>query len=219
MQHMIRHRRPAVAILAVLAAAALGTGPAAAQLVVNEILADPATDWDGDGTVDYRGDEWIEILNPGSVPVDLSAYGLRDASAGTPRIVLSGSLGAGEVLVVHGSAAVAWQEATGATVTGLSLNNGGDEVFLERREPGTDPPVWTVVDHAVYPDHAADDDRACGWDTHRTEWILYDGLAPYGGDREPAGTGCPPTPGAPNLCHGQVPDAGVSFGTVKALYR
>lgn len=219
MKHMIRHRRRVVATLLGLGLLVLAAAPAAAQLVVNEILADPATDWDGDGTVDYRGDEWVEILNTGAAPVDLAGYGLMDAAATAPRIILAGTLGAGEIILVLGSAAVAWQEANGVTVAGLSLNNGGDEVVLVFVTPGADPPQIQEVDRAVYPDHAAEDDRACGWDTFRTEWILYDGLAPYGGDRDPVGTGCPPTPGLPNLCHGQVQAKAVSFGSIKAMYR
>jgi len=218
MHNMIRPRRRGVAIILCLGVLTLAV-PAAGQLVINEILADPATDWNGDGTVDYRGDEWVEILNAGATAVDLSAYGLRDAAAAGPRLFLDGILGAGEILVVLGSDAVAWQEANGASTTGLSLNNGGDEVFLVRLVPGSDPPQTEVVDSAAYPDHAAQDDRACGWDTYRTEWILYDGLATYGGDRDPVGTGCPPTPGAPNLCHGQVSAVPVSFGAIKAMYR
>ncbi|MCP4574269.1 MAG: lamin tail domain-containing protein [bacterium] len=218
MRHMIRHRRWAVASVLGLGLLALGAVPAAGQLIINEILADPATDWDGDGAVDYRSDEWVEILNAGAAAVDLSTYGLMDASATMPRLLLSGSLGAGETLLVLGSAAVAWQEAVGLAASGLSLNNSGDEVVLVQ-VTSVDPPAFEEVDRAIYPDHAADDDRACGWDTHRTEWILYDGLTPYGGDRLPVGTGCPPTPGARNLCNGQVETTPMSFGTAKAMYR
>ncbi len=213
---------PAVAVatwLLVLVLAVTGTGMAAAQLVINEILADPASDWDGDGAVDFRGDEWIEILNAGATSLDLGGYGLRDAAVATPRIVLSGVLAPGETTIVFGSQAVAWQEANGVTAAGLSLNNSGDEVVLLRVVPGTDPPVVEDVDRVDYPDHAADDDRSCGWDTYRTEWVLFDALAPYTGDRIPAGTGCPPTPGASNLCHGEVGTESVSFGAAKALYR
>lgn len=219
MHDMIRPGRRRVAILLAFAAIALTAAPAVGQVVINEILADPASDWDGDGAVDFRGDEWVEILNAGAQPVDLGTYGLRDAAGGGPRIVLDGILGPGEIVLVLGSQAVAWQEANGQSVAGLSLNNGGDEVVLLRLVPGSDPPVTEDVDNVAYPDHAAEDDRACGWDTHRTEWVLYDGLAPYGGDRDPVGTGCPPTPGARNLCNGQVPAESVSFGAAKALYR
>ena len=31
-----------------------------AQLLLNELIADPASDWDGDGSVGSRADEWVE---------------------------------------------------------------------------------------------------------------------------------------------------------------
>ena len=36
-----------------------------ASLSINEIMGDPATDWDGDGEYEYRYDEWVELYNPG----------------------------------------------------------------------------------------------------------------------------------------------------------
>jgi len=47
---------------------------ASAQIAINEVLGDPARDWDGDGTVDVRGDEWVEIVNLGEQSVDLQDY-------------------------------------------------------------------------------------------------------------------------------------------------
>jgi hypothetical protein len=54
--------------------------PAAAQIQLNEILADPASDWDGDGTTNSRSDEWVEVVNVGTTTVDLSTYRLSDAT-------------------------------------------------------------------------------------------------------------------------------------------
>ena len=53
-----------------------------AQVLINEILADPASDWDGDASVGSRNDEWVEIVNVGGTAVDLSHYRLVDASGG-----------------------------------------------------------------------------------------------------------------------------------------
>ena len=71
-----------LSILAGILFLIIGFGGAVAQvddpLVINEVLADPASDWDGDGTVDFKGDEWIEVLNNGTEPINLSDYFLRD---------------------------------------------------------------------------------------------------------------------------------------------
>ena len=55
-----------------------------AALFINEIMADPASDWDGDGAYQYRDDEWVEIINTGPEAVDLAGHGLRDAASTTP---------------------------------------------------------------------------------------------------------------------------------------
>ncbi len=39
-----------------------------AEVLLNEVLADPITDWSGDGIIDFKNDEWIEIANGGSAP-------------------------------------------------------------------------------------------------------------------------------------------------------
>ncbi|MFN2370826.1 MAG: lamin tail domain-containing protein, partial [Candidatus Krumholzibacteriia bacterium] len=131
----------------------LGTGSARAAVVINEILADPARDWDGDGVLDSRDDEWVEVLNTGPGPVDLVSYWLRDDAAGGPRLNLFGVLEAGQTAVFFGSQAVAWQQETGATVAGLSLNNSGDRVILLRTVAGSDPLTWEDVDDVDYTSH------------------------------------------------------------------
>ena len=190
-----------------------------AQVVINEILGDPARDWDGDGTLDTRDDEWVEVINRGDAAVDLADYWLQDEAASTPRLQLDGSLAPGAVAVFFGSDALAWQAANGLGSGGLSLNNSGDTVVLLRTVADSDPLATEPVDTIVYPDHAADDDRSCGWDTAGGTWVLFDALAPYGGGLEPVGTGCPPTPGEVNLCHGEVAAEAISFGSAKARYR
>ena len=51
------------------------------------------------------------------------------------------------------------------------------------------------------------------------DWVLFDARNPYGGSLDPAGTGCPPTPGWTDRCTGSVPTEGRTFGAVKAFYR
>src|SRR5262245_25603790 len=105
--------------------------PCRGQVRVNEILADPGFDWDGDGVVSSRDDEWVEIVNAGLVPVDLSSYLLSDG--GTTRLLrfaVSGTLAPGGLKLVTGGTSVAWESANGHAATGLSLNNTGDAVRL-----------------------------------------------------------------------------------------
>ena len=209
--------RRVVAVPIVLALVLVATGAVAQEpLVINEVLADPASDWDGDGTVDFKGDEWIEIRNVGPDPVDLSAYFLRDDTGDEPHLRLSGTLAPDAVKVFYGSEAVAWQAANGLSTTGFSLNNGGDIVRLLREIPGSTELELMYVIH--YEDHMAEDDRSNGWNLGVFDWLLFDALSPYSGTLEPGGTGCAPTPGLPNEC-GLVPNESTSFGAVKSLYR
>jgi len=196
----------------------LGTGdPAMGALQISEILADPASDWNGDGEVHYRDDEWIEVINTGPENVDLSAYYLRDALGDEPHYNLSGTLAPGESAVFYGSDAVVWQQAHGIGVTGFSLNNGGDTVELLREEPGS--PELVRVDIYIYLEHETVDDRASGRLPVTGEWALFDGLNPYDGDRPPWSTGCFPTPGVPNDCVPNVPNQSATWGYLKVDYR
>jgi hypothetical protein len=198
-------------------------GGAVAQVddpvVINEVLADPASDWDGDGEVDFKGDEWIEILNNGDQPVDLASYYLKDDTGDELHLRLSGVLQPAEIRVFYGSEAVAWQQAMGQTTTGFSLNNGGDFVKLMRQYQGPEGPEYELMFSISYADHEAEDDRSCGFNTEMSDWILFDSLNPYGGEQDPVGTGCAPSPGAPNICSDQVGLEGRTFGGVKAIFR
>jgi hypothetical protein len=201
----------------------LSVGWAGAQVddpvVINEVLADPASDWDGDGAVDFKGDEWIEILNNGTEPVNLSDYYLRDGLGEDPHLRLSGVLDPGQTAVFYGSEAVAWQTDNGMTTAGFSLNNGGDLVQLVRAFTGPDGPDWELMFAVSYADHEAEDDRSCGFNTELSAWLLFDAINPYGGDLEPQGTGCAPSPGEPNTCTDQVAVEPAAFGRLKLMYR
>ena len=204
------------ALAMIVQAAAL---PVGAEVLINELMADPARDWDGDGAYSYRGDEWVEVLNAGSETVDLTGYWLRDGTGEEAHLNLFGMLAPGEVAVFTGSQAVAWQVERGLTVEGMSLNNTGDTVELLRTIPDTEGPQLEVVDQAIYLDHEAEDDRSSGKDPLGQGWCLYDGLNPYGGSQEPPGTGCDPTWGLPNDCQALPAEAAISFGDLKATYR
>ncbi len=187
-----------------------------AQVRLNEILADPGLDWDGDGTVAARTDEWVEIVNVGTTQVDLSCYRLADASGGLRwRYGFSGVLDPRETRVVYGSESVAWERANGFPAFGLSLNNDGDTVFLYDLQTGD----TVIVDQTTYRTFQVLDDRSTGRSPDGDgPWVVFDGLNPYQGNTPPLGTGCTPSPGAAN-CLPQVPVEDTTWGAIKELYR
>lgn len=188
---------------------------ASAQVLINEFVADPARDWDGDGAVSYRDDEWVEIANVGRTAVDLSGYRLADAEGPSAwRYGFAGTLAPGETRVVYGSDARAWEEANGFPVYGLSLNNTGDRVALYRIA-GADT---ALVDEYVYAEIAARDDRSIGRRLDQpATWVTFDGHNPCTASCDPPGTGCLPTPGLRNTCLTAVERA--TWGAIKSIYR
>jgi len=201
----------AVAIQAVLIRDAKGAS--AEGLRLNEILAGPARDWDGDGLYDSKSDEWVEVQNVGAGPVLLDGYRIADGD-GTVRFALSGTLAPGDVKLVTGSAAVAWQRSQGITAAGLSLNNSGDTVFL-LHVAGADT---TTADSHAYGSIEGGSDRSVGRSgTQSEDWILFDSLNRYTGGGTPSGTGCAPTPGGVNGCTTGV--SSTTWGAIKRLYR
>ena len=221
MKNLAMTKPPLILVGTILLLVAAGTAGAQVDdfILINEVLADPSIDWDGDGTVDFKNDEWVEILNNGSDPIDLSGYYLRDILGEEMHLNLSGVLDPGEAAVFFGSDAVAWQQEMGLTTSGLSLNNGGDIVQLLRIYEGAQGPDYELMFAISYDDHEGEDDRSCGFNTELSDWILFDNLNPYGGDRDPVGTGCSPSPGSPNLCQDQVAVEARSFGELKATFR
>jgi hypothetical protein len=188
-------------------------GSAFANVVINEILASPSIDWDGDGGYYYRDDEWVEIFNWSNTPINLDDYRLADADT-TWRYGFSGVLPARGHLVVFGSEAYAWERANGYPAYGLSLSNSGDTVRLWKFA-GTDS---FQVDSCDYGTQAAGTDRSIGREPDGTEqWYIFDALNPYSGSDPPVGTDCPPTPGGRNGCPTAV-DTG-AWGSIKALFR
>jgi lamin tail-like protein len=193
--------------------AAGGAGAVSPGLRLNEILAGPARDWDGDGVYDSKGDEWLEVQNVGSVTLAIEDYRLTDADR-TVRMALGGTLMPGEVKLITGSAAVAWQRSQGLTTAGLSLNNSGDTVYL-LHVAGTDT---AIVDSHVYGSIEGASDRSVGHVSSQSEdWILFDSLNRYTGSGTPPGSGCGPTPGSVNGCATDV--STTTWGAIKLLYR
>jgi hypothetical protein len=185
--------------------------PVAAAVLLNEVLADPARDWNLDGTVSSRDDEWVEIINTGPGPVNLAGYRLAGPDS-VWRYEFSGVLPAGAVQVVYGRQSYDWEVANSRPAYGLRLSNSGGEVDLF--QVGSSGAVR--VDACVYKDHEAEDDRssARGPDGGAA-WILCDGYNPYAGAIVPVGTGCLPSPGTLMNCLTPVQPA--TWGLVKSL--
>jgi hypothetical protein len=181
-------------------------------LMLNEILADPQRDWNGDGIVSSRDDEWVEIVNVGITAVTLDDYRLAGADTSW-RYGFSGGLAAGGVLVVYGGQSYAWETANGTPRFGLRLVNTGGSIGLWRVANGD----TVLVDTYTFLDHEADPDRSTGrFPDGGTSWRVFDGLNPYPGTKLPLGTGCLPSPGA----HFQCPTLNktVTWGTLKRRY-
>lgn len=184
-----------------------------AALQINEILAAPARDWDGSGAFSSRDDEWVEVLNPGSIPVTLDGFLITDADS-VPRYALTGTLAPGAVLLVTGKMSFEWERLNGQPAFGLSLGNAGDAVILWK-VVGSDT---TVVDAYAYRAHESAADRAVGRAVDTHDWQLFDGLNPYTGTLLPPGNHCPPTPAGVNLC-GTTPTHSSTWGALKERYR
>ncbi len=202
-----------VALVLALVTPGPARSPSGPALVLNEIVAGPARDWNGDGTFSARDDEWIEVFNAGTEPLDLSGYLLTDSDR-LPRFAFAGTLAPGARRLVFGKDSYDWEKATGNPAYGLSLSNSGDTVML-----------WQVagaetllVDSYAYKSHEAAADRATGRVPDGGEWSLLDALNPYVGTTPPLGTGCSPTPGAANVCE-DTPVTPATWGKLKALYR
>jgi hypothetical protein len=114
------------------------------SVVMNEVLYDPSNsgllgDANGDGVYVQDEDEFIELINTGNQPLDVSGWKVYDASAlssATPRHVFpAGSvIPSGKALVLFGGgtptgsfgAALVQTTTTGA----MNLNNAGDVLTI-----------------------------------------------------------------------------------------
>lgn len=186
---------------------------AASPVRLNEFLAGPARDWDNSGVFSSRDDEWVEILNTGTAPVDLAGFFLTDADS-VRRYAFAGVLAPGEARLVTGKMAFDWEHATGFSAVGLSLGNAGDRVVLWQHS-GADS---AIVDAYAYRSHEAAADRSVGRDLASGEWQLFDALNPYTGTLLPAGNHCAPTPALRNDCN-STPARPTTWGRLKTQYR
>lgn len=119
-----------------------GTVPSAAcdpttnDLVINEILADPAPnepgDANGDGVRDFSDDEFVELYNVGSTNLDISGFMLEDAAQLRHTFPAGTILPPNTFITVFGGGAPAIPGLTQIASEGsLGLSNGSDEVIIK----------------------------------------------------------------------------------------
>jgi hypothetical protein len=205
-------------VLLALLAVALTPSIAWCGLCVNEIMADPATDWDGDGSYSSVNDEWVELYNSGPAHVNLGEFELSDDTGYLTYGFNDGDdLGVGEAIVIYGSMSKQWQAGHGVAQYGFRLGNDGDTVIL-RQIAGGDT---LLVDSHTFNTFEAEDDRSTGREPDGIgSWRIFDALNPYTGPTPPPGNGLAPTPGRPNA--GDPPPveaAPPTWGEVKSLFR
>ena len=120
-----------------------GTVPAAVcdpvtqDLIINEILADPAGDItgdsNGDGTRDGTEDEFIELYNAGTQTLDISGYTMEDGYTTRHTFPAQTTIGSGEFFVLFGGGSIDNFNGNSqvSSTGGLGLNNGTDSVILK----------------------------------------------------------------------------------------
>lgn len=109
------------------------TAPAAGDLVINEILADPGDlDANGDGVPSGTDDEFVEVVNVSSSVLNLNGVVFRDAGTKVFNLPPGLCLGPNQVLLIFGkyNGTGSFGDAIALSGNGLSLNNDADTVTL-----------------------------------------------------------------------------------------
>ena len=134
-------------------------------LIINEYLADPPAgpsgDANGDGTTNSTQDEFVELVNNGTSPLDISGFTISDAIQIRFTIPAGRIVPPGESVVVFGggtpTGAFGNAAANGlvfaASGAGLSLNNANDTITVKDG-------FGVVVDSKVYPPPDSDEDQS-----------------------------------------------------------
>lgn len=119
--------------------------PQSAVLVINEYLADPAGssagdlagDANGDGVRSASQDEFVELLNGGSEPLDVGGFTISDATQVRFTFPAGAVVPVGEAVVVFGGGAPtgafgnAAQNGLVFVASGLNLNNGAESIVVK----------------------------------------------------------------------------------------
>lgn len=150
---------------------------AQADVIINEILYDPAAglagDANGDGTRDAAEDEFVEIFNNGASAVDISGWTLSDDDGDDFVFGAGTSIAAGEYIVLFGGGTptgIPGQVFTDNGSIGTGLANGGDLVRLIDN-------LANVIDSVDYSTLAGlGSDVSLAWDG--TQFVDQDTLIP-----------------------------------------
>lgn len=116
-----------------------------ARLMINEILADPPAGYDAnrDGAASTVADEFIELVNAGTAPLDLGGATLSDGFSVRGTFPAGTVLAPGKALVVFGGGRPNLPGVATLVFSPLQLNNGGDTVTITSASGAT-------LAHAAY---------------------------------------------------------------------
>ncbi len=174
---------------------------------LNEILADPPNDMAGDanrdGIRDSSDDEFVEIVNCGSNPVDIAGWKLADATSMRHTFPDTGMvLAPGEFVTVFGGGAPTGFDGKVFTAStgGLSLTNAGDVVSLLDRS-------GALVDIQSFGGEGGKDQAMMRYPDCTGDWMLA----------SEAGLTVAFTPQAAN--NGGSPVAPTTWGSIKGLFK
>lgn len=114
-----------------------------ATIIINEYLADPSTgaagDANGDGTTNATQDEFVEIVNTGALPLDISGFTVSDAAQVRFTIPVGKVIPPGEAAVIFGGGAPVGNFGNAAANglvfaiggAGLNLANTADSIIIK----------------------------------------------------------------------------------------
>ncbi len=125
-----------------------GRAPQPGEIVINEFLADPASDANCDGTINTAQDEFIELVSSTTDTLDLSNVTISDAALLKHTFPVGAYLPPLIAVVVYGGGSpnctVPADVAVSVASTGsLGLNNAGDTITV-KDETGT------IIDTMTY---------------------------------------------------------------------
>lgn len=158
-------------------ATATSTAVAPLTILINEVA------WSG--TAASTNDEWFELYNPGSTPINLNGWRLQ-AADGNPNIPLSGTILPGDYFVVAPDAGIFNTPLVDLTYPSGSFNNNGEVLSL--LDP-TGNPVDTANSAGgnwpagtASPTYASMERKGLVVDS-ATAWSTYGGTTPVAFDR------------------------------------
>lgn len=136
---------------------------ASASVIISEFLADPSNvalngDANGDGNNSTSQDEFVELINKGSNPVNISGWKLLDAIKVRHVFPNNTIIADGEYFVVFGGGSIALPGISGQTASrgGLGLNNSGDMISLYNA-------LDQLVDEVTYGSEGGDNQSLVRW--------------------------------------------------------